>query len=247
MDDIFSLAGKTILITGASSGIGKSMAIECSKRGAAVCIAGRNAERLQETLKLLTGTGHQIFQADLNNDDEMQSLAENLPALDGVVLNAGMVKTVPVRFIKRDDLDYMFNVNIQASIMLVQRLLKQKKVKDGGSICFVSSVATQKVTLGNAMYSATKGAVNSFTKALALEMAPKQIRVNAILPGFVETGILSDSAIGEDQLLKHKNNYPIGRFGKPEDIAYLSIYLLSDASQFMTGSLLTIDGGFSIK
>jgi NAD(P)-dependent dehydrogenase (short-subunit alcohol dehydrogenase family) len=158
-----------------------------------------------------------------------------------------MVKTVPVRFIKRDDLDYMFNVNIQASIMLVQRLLKQKKVKDGGSICFVSSVATQKVTLGNAMYSATKGAVNSFTKALALEMAPKQIRVNAILPGFVETGILSDSAIGEDQLAKHKNNYPIGRFGKPEDIAYLSIYLLSDASQFMTGSLLTIDGGFSIK
>lgn len=247
MNDIFGLAGKTILVTGASSGIGRSMAIECSRKGAAICLAGRNGERLQETLSMLSGEGHTIFQADLNDDDAMQSFAESLPVLDGVVLNAGMVKTVPVRFIKREDLDYMFNVNIQASIMLVQRILKQKKVKDGGSICFVSSVATQKVTLGNSMYAATKGAVNSFTKALAFELAAKKIRVNAILPGFVETGILGDSAIGEEQLAKHQNNYPIGRFGKPEDIAYLSVYLLSDASQWMTGSLLTIDGGFSIK
>lgn len=247
MNDIFSLGGKTIFITGASSGIGRSMAIECSKKGARIYIAGRDTSRLQETLQLLEGAGHQAIQADLNNDTEMQQLAESLPLLDGVVLNAGMVKTSPVRFIKKDDLDYMFNVNIQSSILLMQRLLKLKKVNDVASVCFVSSVATQKVTLGNAMYAATKGAVNAFTKALALELSVKKIRVNAILPGFVQTGILSDGAIGEEQLAKHQNNYPLGRFGKPEDIAYLAVYLLSDASQWMTGSLLTIDGGFSIK
>lgn len=247
MEGIFSLSEKHIFITGASGGIGRSIAVQCSIQGAIVHIAARNQAQLDITLEMLQGTGHKSYTCDLNNYDEVTALIDQLPGLEGVVLNAGMLKTIPVRFIKKDDLDYMFNVNIQSSILLVQGLLKQKKIKQAGSVCFLSSVATQKFTLGNAIYSATKGAVNAFTKALALELAPKQIRVNAILPGLVETGILDNSAIGEEQLTLHKNNYPIGRFGKPEDIAYLCVYLLSDASQWMTGSLLTIDGGFSIK
>jgi NAD(P)-dependent dehydrogenase (short-subunit alcohol dehydrogenase family) len=126
-------------------------------------------------------------------------------------------------------------------------LLKQKKIKKGASVCFVSSIASLHVTPGNAMYSASKGAVNAFARVLALELAPKQIRVNAVLPGLVETNILHNGPIGYEQLQTHLKNYPIGRFGKPEDVAYLCVYLLSDASSWMTGSLIILDGGFSIK
>jgi NAD(P)-dependent dehydrogenase (short-subunit alcohol dehydrogenase family) len=247
MNTIFSLSGKKILVTGASSGIGRAIAIESSKQGATIIGTARNNNKLIETKEMLFDSDHIFFNADLSDEADLDKLVEGLPLLDGIVLNAGMVKTVPVKYIKKSILDYMFNVNIQSSILLIQKLLKSKKINSGGSICFISSVATQKATTGNAMYIATKGAVNSFAKALALELAPKQIRVNAIMPGFVETNILEETGISEEQLEAHKKNYPIGRFGKPEDVAYLSIYLMSDESRWMTGSLIVIDGGFSIK
>lgn len=249
MKSPFSLFDKKIFITGASAGIGRSIAVHCSNQGANIYLTARNEdeEGLQKTKEMLTAGEHLHFTADLNSDEEIHALAEHLSELDGLVLNAGIVKTVPIRFIQRDYLDKMFNVNIQGSIILIQKLLKLKKIKAGGSICFISSVSSNYVQLGNSIYSATKGAMNSFTKALALELAPKQIRVNAILPGMVQTDILKNSSISQEHLLEHKKNYPLGRFGKPEDIAHLSVYLMSDVSQWMTGSLLTIDGGFSIK
>jgi NAD(P)-dependent dehydrogenase (short-subunit alcohol dehydrogenase family) len=247
MQNPFSLVGKKVLITGASEGIGKSVAVQCAVQGALVSLTARNEKKLEITKNLLNENEHQVVPADLNNDGDILTLADRLPLLDGLVLNAGMIKTVPVKFIKRDVLQEMFNVNIQSSMLLIQHLLKQKKINKGASICFISSVASNYVHLGNSVYSATKGAVNSFAKALALELAPKKIRVNAILPGFVETGILNNGAIGSEQLEEHMKNYPLGRYGKPEDIAYLVQYLLSDASVWMTGSLLTIDGGYSIK
>ena len=200
MNSIFSLTEKKILVTGSSSGIGRAIAVQCAKQGGDILLVARNESRLIESKEMLSEGEHSFFIGDLANDESIFKLANDLPILDGIVLNAGLVKTVPVRFIKREVMDEMFNVNIQGSILLIQHLIKLKKIKNGASICFISSIASQKVTLGNAIYSATKGAVNSFTKALALELSSKQIRVNAILPGFVETNILSESIISEEQL-----------------------------------------------
>jgi len=248
MKGLFSLEDKKILVTGASAGIGRSIASNCAKQGGQVSITARDKDRLHETLNgMQHNDHHSLHIADLSNEEDIISLTKELPELDGLVLNAGIVKTIPVKFIKKDALENIFKVNIYGSILLVKHLLKLKKIKNNCSICFVSSVASKKMTLGNSLYSATKGAINSFTKSLALELASKQIRVNAILPGMVETNILKDSAISQDNLDTHLKNYPIGRFGKPEDIAYLAIYMLSDAAAFMTGSLVTIDGGYSIK
>lgn len=247
MNDVFTLKGKKILITGASKGIGRSIAVICSKNGAEVHITARNSEGLENTMNVMHTNGHDLHTADLGISEEVNALAKDLPILDALVLNAGIVKTMPVRFIKEEGIDVTFDVNIKGSILLIKQLLKLKKIRENGSICFISSVASKKMTVGNAIYSASKGAINSFTKSLALELAPKGIRVNAVLPGMVKTNILQDSSISQDDLKNHLNKYPIGRFGKPEDISYLVVYLLSNASTWMTGSLLTIDGGYSIS
>jgi NAD(P)-dependent dehydrogenase (short-subunit alcohol dehydrogenase family) len=247
MNSLFSLHTKTILVTGASSGIGRAVSEMLAHQGATVIMTARNEARLEDTLQSLPKGNHHYFSADLTSDEAITELVAQLPALDGIVLNAGMVKTVPVQYIKRDDLDYMFDLMLHSSILLLQQLLKNKKLKPEASVCFISSVASQKITIGNAIYSAAKGALNSFTKSLALELAPKKIRVNAILPGMVQTGILDSGAVSEEQLQAHLKNYPLGRFGQPEDIAGLTVYLMADVSQWMTGSLLTIDGGYTLK
>lgn len=249
MQRLFSLESKNILVTGASSGIGKSIAIETALQGAKLTIVARNRERLNETLEQLhdSKAGHNAVLCDLSSKDDLDHLVEKLEPLDGLVLNAGAVKLAPIAFIKDDNVDALFEVNIQSSIRLIQRLVRKRKLKKGASIIFISSIATQKATIGNAVYNATKGAVNSFVRSLALELASKQIRANAILPGFVNTGIIEDSGVSDDQLDAHLKNYPLGRYGEPEDISYLSIYLLSNQSSWMTGSLINLDGGFSLK
>jgi len=247
MDDPFKLSYKTILVTGASSGIGRSVAVICSEQGAKLCLTARSLLRLEETRSMLTPGDHCILIADLVNETDIVKLADQLPELDGLVLNAGMVKTMPIQYVKNEIITKIFAVNVQSSILLIQQLLKKKKIRNDGSICFISSISSDYAQFGNSLYSSTKGAINSFSRALALELAPKKIRVNAVLPSFVETEILKDSPINEEQLIEHMKNFPLGRFGKPEDIAYLSVYLLSDASKWMTGSLLTIDGGYSLK
>lgn len=248
MDDaVFSLAQKRILVTGSSSGIGQQIALTCGSNGAKVCITGRDVERLQAVYASLPADDHIQWAGDLADFDKLDELVDALSPLDGVVLNAGMVKTQPVQFIKSEDLDRIFDVNIKSTIVLIQKLLKKKKINKGASIVFISSISTQKATVGNAMYNATKGAVNSYAKSLALELAPKGIRVNVVLPGFVPTNILEGGHLSAEELAQHEKNYPIGRFGHPRDIALLVQYLLSDASAWMTGSLIPIDGGFSLK
>lgn len=248
-DTLFSLKGKKILVTGASSGIGKSVAMNAAAQGAQLTVLARNSERLQTTLAEFKDTGvtHKAVCCDLASVKDLDDLVEHLEPLDGIVLNAGAVKLAPVAFIKDDTIDDLFEINIQSSIRLVQRLIRKKKLKKGASLVFISSIATQKATPGNSVYNATKGAVNAFVKSLALELASKQIRANAILPGFVPTGILSGSDTSSPELEAHLKNYPLGRYGTPEDVAYLSIYLLSDQSSWMTGSLINLDGGFSLK
>ena len=247
----FSLEGKTVLVTGASSGIGRTTAIECSKMGASVIITARNEERLKATLDSLSkefGQTHQMVLADLSAEKGVNALVDELPHLDGVSLNAGIVKTLPVKFINKDDLTEVLNVNMMGPILLAQRLLKKKKITRGSSVVFTSSIGGVMIsTVGNTMYGVSKGGLNAFMKGMALEMASIGIRSNSVNPGFVATNILSAGTISEEDLKKNVSAYPLGRFGKPEDIAYAIIYLLSDASSWVTGHTLVIDGGVILR
>lgn len=247
----FSLEGKTVLVTGASSGIGRTTAIECSKMGARVIITARNEERLKATMESLStelGQTHQMVLADLSSEEGVNALVDELPHLDGVSLNAGIVKTLPVKFINKDDLTEVLNVNMMGPIILAQRLLKKKKITRGSSVVFTSSIGGVMIsTVGNTMYGVSKGGLNAFMKGMALEMASIGIRSNSVNPGFVATSILSAGTISEEQLKKNVAAYPLGRFGKPEDIAYAIIYLLSDASSWVTGHTLVIDGGVILR
>lgn len=243
----FSLEGKTILVTGASSGIGRGICIDCSKMGATVHLMARNEDRLNETFSQMEGRNHVIHKADLCNTEDINALVDNLPMIDGMVLCAGIIKTMPVKNITEDSLMEIFNANIIGDIKLLTRILKKKKLNHGGSVVFISSVSTFNVKVGNSLYSATKGAMNSFAKAAALEVAKQEIRVNCIQPGFIPSNILSKGTIDEDDFLKfYAERHPLG-FGTPSDIANGCIYLLSDAARWVTGSIFTIDGGYTLQ
>lgn len=244
----FSLNGKTILITGASSGIGKATAIECSKLGAHVVITGRDAARLQETFDQLEGNGHLQIIADLTYPESMDQLVAEVPQLDGLVNNAGIGYNKPMAFIKQSDLDAMFDTNTFAPVLLTKLIAKKKKLNKGASIVFTSSIAAMRETMGNAIYSMTKAAIASFSRTCALEFADKGIRVNSVHPGMVETKLIHDGAASEEDLKNDmNNNYPLKRYGRPEEIAWAIAYLLSDATAWVTGSQLVIDGGFHLK
>lgn len=248
MHNPFSLEGKTIFITGASSGIGRATAIECSKIGATVIITGRNKERLNETFCELEGEGHVQLIADLSIHDEIENLTNRLPTLDGCVNNAGFTKTLLTQFITFKSLDEIFKVNAIAPILLTQQLVKKKKINRSASIVFTSSTSgVYNAVLGNSMYSATKGAVNGFAKNVALDLASKKIRVNCVCPGMISTSILNEGIITNEQLNQDMKKYPLKRYGKPEEVAYAIIYLLSDASAWVTGSNLLIDGGLTLQ
>lgn len=248
MNNPFSLEGKTILVTGASSGIGRATAIACSQMGAVVVVTGRNESRLQETLNALEGSGHQMIVADIANDDQIDYLVDQIPAINGLVNNAGITETCPTQFIKRDKLNRVLEVNTIAPILLTQRILKKKKLGKGGSIVFTCSISGTCVCVGgNVLYSASKGAIHGFMKNAALDLAHKGIRVNDVCPGMIDTHILDAGTISEEQLEIESQRYPMKRFGKPEEVAYGIIYLLSDASSFVTGSSIVIDGGFTLQ
>ena len=248
MNNPFSLEGKTILVTGASSGIGRATAIACSQMGAVVVVTGRNESRLQETLDALEGSGHQMIVADIANDDQIDYLVDQIPAINGLVNNAGITETCPTQFIKRDKLNRVMEVNTIAPILLTQRILKKKKLGKGGSIVFTCSISGTCVCGGgNVLYSASKGAIHGFMKNAALDLAHKGIRVNDVCPGMIDTHILDAGTISDEQLEIEAQRYPMKRFGKPEEVAYGIIYLLSDASSFVTGSSIVIDGGFTLQ
>lgn len=245
----FSLLGKTILITGASSGIGAETAIECSKLGASVIVTGRNEQRLQEAFSKLDvslGQEHQIIIADLSNENEIASLAEKVEILDGLVNNAGVNRVKPVSFIKREDFDYVFDANVYASLSLTRWLLKKKKLNKNCSIVFTSSISSQLNAPGRALYASSKAALTSIMRSFAVELADKGIRANSVHPGMVETKLIEDNLTEEEREIDMKS-YPLKRYGKPEEIAWAIIYLLSDASSWMTGSSLVIDGGRLLK
>ncbi len=248
MDNPFSLNRKTILVTGASSGIGRATAIWCSKLGATVFCVGRNVEALQATMSLLQGEGHQSVIADLSIEENLDKMVTDLPALDGVALCAGVAKMLPIAFVNKKELDSIFSVNFFAPILLAQKLVKAKKVNKPASIVFVSSVDGCKVSqMGNSMYASSKGALSSMSRNMALELAGKKIRVNCVLPGTTNTNMIRTAHITEEMLAERAKNYPLKRLGEADDIAYAIIYLLSDASAWVTGTDLVVDGGFTLQ
>lgn len=239
----FTLEGKTILVTGASSGIGRGIAIACSKMGATVIINGRNEQRLAETMTEMQGEENLSLAADLSDSNSLTGMVSRLPKLDGIVHCAGIGQRVLCKQLQEADLDTMMDVNFKAPVMLQTEILKQKKINKGASIVFIASIASDSPSIGNAIYSASKGAIISYANCLALELAPRQIRVNCILPAMIWTDLILKGGITEEELKEDEKKYPLKRYGKPEDIANLSIYLLSNAAAWMTGSSIKITGG----
>ena len=216
MKNPFSLENKTILVTGASSGIGRAIAIECSNMGATLIISARDEARLNDTFAQLSGKerAHQCIIADLLNMEEMNGLLSKIVKIDGLVLCAGKGK----------------KFNKMASVVILASL--------GGTRIFSG---------GNSIYGASKAALNSIMKFCAKEFASRKVRVNSICPGMVDTPMVHRGTISEEQLKEDMERYPLKRYGLPEDVAYSAVYLLSDASSWITGIDLIVDGGISIK
>lgn len=243
----FSLSGKTILVTGASSGIGRATAIECSKMGAVLVLTGRNEERLQETLALLEGQGHAVLPCDLTEEEAINRFAKELPILNGVVLCAGISMLRPVAALNEEALQTVFRTNCFAPMLLTRYLLKNKRMAMGTSMVFVGSISgISNVATALSTYGASKSALMSFVRYAALELAGKKIRCNAVLPGRVETALLQNQTLNEEEVQQDIAKYPLKRYAQPHEVAQGIIYLLSDAANWVTGTSLTIDGGRSL-
>ena len=243
----FSLLGKKILVTGASSGIGRAIAIECSKMGAEIIITARNPQRLDETFSLLSGANNLQLVTDLEDKNDLSALIDQLPPLSGVVHCAGVTKILPFSFVSEKALTSVMNINFIIPTLMTAQLIKKKKIINEGSIVFISSINGIKCSsISSSIYAASKGAVNGLIKGMALDLAPKKIRVNSVNPGMIETNLLKSNNITEEQLEQDKTRYPLKRYGEPEEVAYATIYLLSNASKWVTGSNLVIDGGYTL-
>lgn len=247
MSTPFHLHNKTIFVTGASSGIGRQVAISCSEMGAKVVISGRDEKRLGETFSKLKGEGHSKLACDLLDEKQRNELVGTLPNIDGMVHSAGVVMPVPVKFIAEKHLRYVMGVNFEAAVLLVAGLLKNKKLNDAASLVFFSSISVNYPYAGGATYSASKGAIEAYSKNLAIEIIQKKMRSNVIVPAMVKTPLYEETK--EQSMYRspeeYESKYPLG-LGMPEDVANAAIYLLSDASRWVTGINLILDGGFSI-
>ena len=245
----FTLEGKTILITGGAGGIGSEVARVCSRLGARIVLTDIREDALNEAMLSLSPVmagEHLAVKADLTSEEELNNLVAKVPDLDGFVCNAGVMKLVLTQFITEEELVRIQRINLNAPILLTKALLKKKKIKKGGSLVFTASAAgIYRVSIGNAIYATTKCGIDAFMRTVALEYGPKGIRCNSVNPGMVETALIG--GFTDEQKEKEKMNYPLRRFAKPEDIAWGVVYLLSDASSFVTGTALKIDGGMTLS
>lgn len=245
-----NLKGKSILVTGASSGIGREIAISISRQGATVIITGRNEDRLNDTFNNLhhdNNQQHLQVIADLDMDDQIENLAAESLSVDGLVSCSGINDKAPIKHVTREKIDKMYNANVYGPMLLVKELLKKKKINNAASIVFISSISSIYATVSNALYASSKGAINSLVRVLALELAPKKIRVNSIMPGMVRTGMINAYGLSEEEMNAVIKGYPLGRIGKPEDIANAVTFFLSDESSWITGANLVVDGGITLR
>jgi len=249
--DPFSLSGKNIIVTGASSGIGRQCAISCSHLGAKIVLTGRNEERLQETLSMMADNAlHKVCNTDLTDYEKVairiEEIIKETGPVDGLINCAGISTTLPLAMVKADKMEEFFNINVQAAVNLTRIVTRVRNFSaNGGSIIFISSVMSEAGESGKMLYSITKGALTSGARSLAVELAPRKIRVNSVSPGVVDTP-MSKTAVysrNEEALAAVKKMHPLG-LGKPEDVALACAFLLSDASVWITGTNLIIDGGY---
>lgn len=248
----FSLNGKKIIITGASSGIGRQCAISCSKMGATVVLIGRDESRLQETLSLMEGEGHLVCSFDLNQLESIKPLVQDiiskLGPLDGFIHSAGIEKTLPIKSLKPSDYENIIRVNTLSAFEFVRYFSGNKNFNHGGSIVLISSITSVIGRVGVSAYAASKGAIVSAVKTMALELAQRSVRINAVSPGTVLTPLMESylSQISEMERQKRVEGFPLG-LGEPTDVANACIYLLSEASRWVTGQNLIVDGGYTIQ
>lgn len=245
----FALNDKKILVTGASSGIGKQIAIHIAELGGTVCITGRNKERLENTLYLLKGDGHTSVAADITSSEEVMSLVNSLPALDGIVHAAGIVNPYPAKYINKEEFDKSFNINYFGPVQLMTQLFRLKKINKNCSVVFISSFSSKYPYALGALYTGSKSALENYAKSLAVENFQSGLRVNCILPALVKTNIYENTMnalIGErvnEKIDKYSSFYLRG-IGEPEDVANMATFLLSNASKWITGQSIVIDGGY---
>ncbi len=253
MDNPFTLEHKNIIVTGASSGIGRQVAVSCSRMGAKVGLMGRSKERLEETLALLAGEGHQAISYDLTDLEHQKELVEEIVgrqgAIHGLVNCAGISTVLPLKLMKYEKVEEFFKTNVYAAIELTRQVLNVKNVsKDGASVIFFGSVMGVVGENAKSLYSMTKGALIAGARSLAIEYAHRKVRVNVVSPGVVETAInRSQPYLADPEQRKvTEAMHPLG-IGTTEDIANACVYLLSDASRWVTGQNMVVDGGYTIK
>ncbi len=244
------LSGKNILVTGASSGIGKGISIFLSKVGANITLAARNEEKLKDTLKELDPGNHSYYPIDLNNYSDIEVMMDKITSdgkkLNGIVHSAGISRTIPIQYLKFSDLNNIMSINFYSFMELAKHFSKRKYNADGGSIVAISSISSKVGARGLAAYSASKGALDSAIRSLALELAPKNIRINSISPSMIKTQIydgLVDLVNNNNFEADLKKRQLLG-LGSPEDVASAAAFLLSDASRFVTGTSMIVDGGY---
>lgn len=243
MTNPFSLQGKTLLITGASSGIGRQTAITASQLGAQIVLTGRNQAALESTQASLSGTGHQSIPADLTQATDRQKLVAACPPLQGVVHSAGITSHMPVKFLRPEDLQQLLDINFQVPVLLNALLLQKKRISRPAAVVFVSSIAAQYPYFGGALYSGSKAALEAYSKTLSMEWAAKGIRSNCVAPSFIKTPMIEQTAetVSQASLDRFEKIHPLG-FGEPEDVAHSIVFLLSDAAKWITGTTLKLGG-----
>lgn len=237
---------KSILVTGASSGIGESIVKLLASSKAKIILTGRDESKLQKIISDLEGSDHKYFVADLEYESHLDELVVNLPKLDGIVFCAGYNEFIPIKFIKKEKADKIFNINYFASIYLLQKILSKKLLNNEASLVFISSISSILGVPATTLYAASKASINSTVKVLASELASQKIRVNSINPGIVLTAMLDQGNINKDRLMEQERLYPLG-FGKPEDVAHAVLFHLSSQSSWLTGNIMNLDGGFTLN
>lgn len=245
----FALTGKRILVTGASSGIGRQIAVSCAQMGATIIGVGRDEARIRETQQLLdaTGSGHQMVSAELTSPEGRDAVVAALGGVpvQGVAHVSGISRLVPVRMFSEKHMREVQATNVEAPMLLTQALFKRALLADGGSILFMASIAAHIGVPGVGMYSGTKAALIAIMRSLSMEVAKRRIRANCLSPALVRTPLLDATAKMVSSMETEENNYPLG-FGTPEDVANAAIYFLSDASRWVTGTTLVMDGGLTV-